>query len=53
MIQGYIFEEALDGDKALIAGLGTVSPTTVGVLEIVEEGQDGFDVQIKQSGRSG
>ncbi len=50
MVQGNEMEEALDGDETLIAGLRAVAPTYLGIFEVLEEGEDGFDVQLDQGG---
>ena len=48
VMKGNVFEEALDGEKALVAGLGAVAAAVMSVFEVLEESQNRFNVQIQQ-----
>lgn len=48
-----IFEEALDSEQPMIAGLRQVASAGGLVFQILEESQDGFDVELNDIHRSG
>ncbi|MCG3205671.1 MAG: hypothetical protein KCHDKBKB_02393 [Elusimicrobia bacterium] len=52
-MKGEIFEEALDREQPMIAGLRQVSSAGGFVFQILEEGQNGFDVELGDIHRPG